>query len=176
VVEIPNVAVIVVEFTTVTALTVTPPPPAVTVAPVAKFVPVMVTGTLLPREPEFGLTPVTVGAGGRVTVNVTAGLTGLVPDGVVMVTFLADRVAVVVIAKIAVTCAESTTVIPLAVTPVPDTFTAVAPVRLVPVRVTGILVPRAPRLGAIDVSVGDVVLMNSTAPASTELLVFLEVP
>ena len=43
---------------------------------------------------------------------------------------------------------------PLTVTPAPDTFTAVVPVRLVPVIVTGTLVPRRPEVGEIEASVG----------------------
>jgi len=43
---------------------------------------------------------------------------------------------------------------PLAVTPAPDTFTAVVPVRLVPVIVTGTAVPCRPVAGAIEASVG----------------------
>jgi len=43
---------------------------------------------------------------------------------------------------------------PLAVTPAPDTFTAVVPVRLVPVIVTGTAVPSMPEDGEIEASVG----------------------
>src|ERR1700738_2807276 len=57
-------------------------------------------------------------------------------------------------ARDAVTVVEFTTVMLLATTSAPDTFTADAPVRLVPVRVTGTLVPITPVLGAIEVSVG----------------------
>ena len=58
---IANVAVIWVEFTTVTLLTVIPEP-ALTVAPEAKLVPVKVTGTLFPATPLLGLIDVSVGA------------------------------------------------------------------------------------------------------------------
>ena len=78
----------------------------------------------------------------------------LVPVGVVIVTFLNPVVAVPEIVNVALTVVEFTTLMPLAVTPVPLTVIAVAPVRLVPVRVTGTLAPRAPCVGAIEVSVG----------------------
>jgi hypothetical protein len=43
---------------------------------------------------------------------------------------------------------------PLTATPAPDTFTAVVPVRLVPVIVTGTAVPCKPEEGEIEASVG----------------------
>jgi len=94
--------------------------------------------------------------------------------GVVTLTVLALSVALPVIVNVAVTVVL-VAVIPLTVTPVPDTFTAVAPVRLVPVSVTGTAVPRAPEVGAINVSVGTATAAawNSTAPASTALFDFL---
>jgi len=62
------VAVICVALTTTTF--VAPAPPNVTVAPVAKFVPVMVTAVPPAVGPLFGLTPVTVGTPPEVTVSV----------------------------------------------------------------------------------------------------------
>jgi len=109
------------------------------------------------------------------TVNVTV---LLVPAGVVTLTVLAERVAVFEIVKVVVTVVEVTVKAPTVI-PVPDTFTAVAPVRFVPVKVTGTMVPRVPDVGAIEVSVGGpggTPPVNSTAPASTALLAFLEVP
>jgi hypothetical protein len=53
------VAVMVVLFTTVTLVAAVPP--IVTVAPVAKLVPVMVTAVPPSVEPLLGLTPVTLG-------------------------------------------------------------------------------------------------------------------
>ena len=150
-VVIVKVAVAVVELATVKALTVTPEPDTVSdVAPV-RLVPVSVTGTAVPRTPEFGAIEVSVGAGGAFTVKITA---PVVPPGVTTVTFLAVSVAVAVIAKFAVTDVSLAAVTPVAVTPVPVTFTAVAPVRPVPVKVTGTVVPRTPEMGAIEVSVG----------------------
>jgi hypothetical protein len=136
------------------------------VLPVVKFVPVRVTRMLaLPRTPVLGAIEVSVGAGGAITVNVTA---LLVPPDVVTVTFLAVSAAVLAIVKVAVTVVGFTTVRLLTVTPLPDTFTADAPVRLVPVKVTpATVVPRTPVVGAIEVSVGaGTVPWNSTAPTS----------
>lgn len=49
------------------------PSPACTIAPVRKFVPVMVTATVAPLAPLFGLIPVTVGivTGAALVVNST---------------------------------------------------------------------------------------------------------
>jgi hypothetical protein len=150
--EIVNVAVIVVELTTLTPLTETPPPPTLIVAGLDRLAPVRVTGTVVPRVPELGAMEANVGAAGLTTVNVTASV--VVPIGVVTVTDLGEAPAPPEIAKVAVTVVELTTVTPLTVIPPPETFTAVAPERLVPVRVTGTLVPRVPELGAIELNVG----------------------
>lgn len=145
---------------------VTPPFPPVMVTAVApvRRVPVRVTGTVVLRVPDVGVIEVSVGP---ITVNVTA---LLVPPGVVTVTFLAVVAAEAVIVNVAVICVALTTVTLLTVKPVPDTVTAVAPVKLVPVRVTATAEPRTPVLGAIDVSVGAFVAppppVNSTAPGS----------
>lgn len=147
-----KVAVIVVVLTTVSPLTVTPAPDTATVVPVAvKFVPVSVTGTAVPRTPVFGETDVSVGAGGATTVNVVA---LVVPIGVVTLTFLLVSPAVAVIVNVAVTVEAFTTVRPLELTPLPDTLIAVAPVRPLPVNVTGKLVVCSPVSGEIEVKVG----------------------
>jgi hypothetical protein len=160
-----------------TVMPVAPPPVRVTftaVVPV-RLAPVRVTGTVVPRTPDVGAIVASVGTGVVVTVKVTV---LLVPHGVVMLTVLDDAVAVLVMLNVAVTVVAFATVRPLTVTPVPETVIAVAPVRLVPVRVTGtasVPVPgRVAELGAIEVSVGTAqTVWNSTAPASTKLLVFL---
>jgi hypothetical protein len=160
-----SVAVIVVLFTTVNPVTVIPVPP-VTVNPVApvKLVPVRVTATPLPLKPEFGAIEIRVGAGGLVTVNVTV---LLVPPGVTTATFLAVSAAPAVMVKVAVTVVLFTTTRLLTVTPAPDTLMAEAPVRLVPVSVTGTAVPLTPELGAIEASVGaGMVTWDSIAPTS----------
>src|SRR5207248_6730338 len=59
-----NVAVIWLEFTTLTALTVTPALLTATVAPEMKFAPESVTATLLPCCPAVGAIEVSTGAGG----------------------------------------------------------------------------------------------------------------
>jgi hypothetical protein len=86
--EMVNVAVTVLALTTLTLLAVTPPPDTLTVGGLAPIPdPVMVTGTAVPRTPEFGETPVTAVFA---MVNVTA---LLVPPGVVTVTFLVPATA-----------------------------------------------------------------------------------
>ena len=110
-----------------------------TVDPAVKLLPVRVTVTGLAaaavrRDPEAGLMLVIIGVPGFTTVKVTG---VVVPAGVVTVTFLAVRAAVAVIVNVALTCVSLTTVKPLTVMPPPVTFTAVAPVRLMPVNTTG---------------------------------------
>jgi hypothetical protein len=83
---------------TLTLLTVTALLTFTVVAPTTKFVPIKVTGTVVPWTPLLGLMEVTVGGGG-VTVNVAA---LLVPPGVVTVTLAASRVAVAAMVKVAV--------------------------------------------------------------------------
>src|SRR5438105_40442 len=172
-----KVALIWVADTTVTPLTATPAPDTLTAVTPVNPVPVMVTGeTLVPRAPDAGLTEVTVGPS---TVNVTA---LLVPPGVTTVTFLAVAAAPAVIVNVVVSWVPAAfTVRVPALTPAPDTFTAVAPVRLVPVRVTATLLLRWPELGAIEVSVGagGGIIVNVTAllvtPPAMATVTFLAV-
>jgi hypothetical protein len=70
------------------------------------------------------------------------------------VTLLAFAPALAAIVKLAVSVVLLTTVRLLTVTPAPDTITAVAPDRFVPVSVTATAVPRKPLLGLTEVSVG----------------------
>jgi hypothetical protein len=120
---------------------------------------------------------VKLGAGGTATVNVTE---LVIPFGVVTVTVRApvgvNKLFEMV--KVAVTVVELTRWKALTVTPVPEMLTAVAPVRLVPTRVTLTTVPLITELGVIEVSVGTTTVppWNSTAPASTALFVFLKLP
>jgi len=130
-----NVAVSCVGLVTLTPVTVTPLPAATVVAPAMKFVPVRVTvNGALPRVPPVGLIAPNVGAGGVVTANTTA---FVAPIGVVTVTFRlpVPAFAVMVSVLVAVVPLLLTTGT-LAVTPVPETLTAVAPVKLAPVKVT----------------------------------------
>ena len=154
--EIVNVVVAVVAFVTVTVPTVTPPPEMATVVPAAvKFVPVSVTGTAVPRTPVLGTIDASVGTAGLTIVN---GTVLLAPPGVVVtLTFLAVRPAPAAIAKFALTVVSLTTARPLTVTPPPDTVIAVVPARPLPVRVSGMVVPRAPDVGEIEVSNGPTV-------------------
>ena len=106
-----------------------------------------------------------------------------VPPGVVVtLTFLFPVAAVDVIAQFAVTVVAVG--VPLMVQTtlptVPDTFTAVAPDRLVPVRVTAIGTPavREPDVGEIEVSVGptvNVTLLEVTPVVVVTLTVLLPV-
>jgi len=135
-------------------LTVTPVPlTAEPVAPV-RFVPVIVTGTAVPRTPEVGATEVTVGAGSAMMVNATE---LLVPPGAVTVMFLTEPAVPAEMANVALTWLSLTTVSPLTVTPPPpDTLIAVVPVSPLPKRLIGTVVPRTAWVGEIDVSTGPV--------------------
>jgi hypothetical protein len=132
-------------------LAVTPDPDTLTeVAPV-RFVPFKVTDTVELRNPEVGLIEESVGLAGTTTVKapVRAGL----PPGVRTVTVLVVPVAVFEIVNVAVTVVEFATTL-LTVTPVPETVTPVAPVKLVPLIVTGTEVPLDPEVGLIELTVG----------------------
>jgi hypothetical protein len=89
---------------------------------------------------------------------------GLVPPGVVMLTALVPRAAPAVMLNVAVTVVAFTTTTLLALTPVLEKLTAVAPVRLVPVKVTATVVPRAPEVGVSEVSVGTGTARTVKAP------------
>jgi hypothetical protein len=145
-------AVISVELTTMTSLTLTPMAPTKTVAGETKFVPVKITGTVVPVSPLLGLIDVKVGAGGAMA-KLTA---PLVPPAVVTVTPPIPAAAFPAIANMAVIWVEFTTLTLLTVTPAMPTFTvAVAPgIKFVPVNVTGTVDPAGTLLGLIDVSVG----------------------
>ena len=138
-----------------------------TVAPAAKFVPAKVTGTFEPRTPVLGVMDVSVG-GGAVDAAVTVNVTGpSVAAPTVTVTFLAVADAPDEMVKVAVTVVALTAAKLLTVMPPPDTLTAVAPVRPVPVMVTFTTVPWAPVLGAIEFRPPWAPLFwNSTAPIS----------
>lgn len=133
-----KVAWTVVSFSALTLLTVTPVPETVTAETPVKPLPYRVTFTMVPSAPCVGTMKLRVGVS---TVNGS----GLVsPLGVVTVTFRAPMAAVAAIAKFALRVVSFTTVNPLAVTPVPDTVTAVAPVKPMPYRVTATVLLRTP--------------------------------
>ena len=159
-----RVAVAEVELTTwkVPVATLTPAPSPVSPVAPARLLPVRVTGTLmLPLAgcvAVFGLIEVNVGP---TTVNVTA---LLVPPGVLTVMLwgpsaVEDPRLSVARTVVSFTAAKFVTLI----LGEPGAFTAVAPVRPVPVRVTLTLVPRKPEVGAIEVSVGPTTV-NVTVP------------
>jgi hypothetical protein len=135
----------------VSLLTVTPVaafvPNLTAVAPV-KLVPVIVTVVPPAGGPLVGLIPVTVGATAAVYVNWSAAEVAEVPAGVVTVTSTtpvpAGLVAVIDVSLWIVT--------PVAAV-VPN-FTAVAPVKLVPVIVTVVPPAVEPLVGLIPVTVG----------------------
>jgi hypothetical protein len=146
VVEMVKVALMVSGLTTLRPLTVIPPPGTLIPVTPIKSVPVSVTGTVVPRIPVGGAIEVRLAAGGVTTVKVTALLVPP-PVGVVTVTLLGVAPAPFAIVNVAVTVSglppvPGVTVMPLTVTPPPGTLTAVVPVRPVPTRVTGTVLPR----------------------------------
>ena len=145
-----NVAVTLVELTTLMFDTETPAPPTVMFVAPVRFVPVRLTSTDVPRDPETGLIDVSVAP---LTVN---GRVPLFPPGVVTRTLCAPRLALVAITNVAVMLVELTTLVPVTVMPVPDVKLTADPVvvKFVPVSVTATLVPRTPEFGLIKESVG----------------------
>jgi len=145
-------------------------------------VPVRVTGVVVPRRPEFGLIERRVGVPGLTTVN-TTGLVTVPAVALTTVTFLAVSAAVPEMVKVAVIVVSLTTVKPLTVTPPPPppppllTLIPVEPVKPMPVRVTGTLVPAAPVVGEIEVRLpGGMIRVNVTAlvvPAGVVTVTFL---
>src|ERR1700741_1063294 len=136
-------------------LAVTPVPDTFTAVVPVRLVPVIVTGTLVPRAPDVGAIEVSVGP---ITVNVTV---LLVRPNDVTLTFLGVVDAVVEITSLAVTVVAFTEV-RVTVTPVPDNpLIAVVPVRLVPLRTTLTVVPRMPVDGVIESRCGAIVPVRS---------------
>jgi hypothetical protein len=138
------------------------------VAPV-RFVPVMVTGTLVPRAPLLGLMVVSDGCG-AFTVNATV---PVVPNGVVTETVPAPSAALLAIANVAVIVPELVTATLVTVIPALDTLTVAGPLRFVPVRVTPKVLPCLPVAGLIDVSVGGPTTVNVTLPVVPPEVVIL---
>lgn len=141
------------EFTTkLPGTTVTPEPsPARPVAPL-RFVPTRFTTRFVTlRTLLLGVIEVSV-AGATVKQPVQVA----VPPGVVTLTFLGPAAAVPAIVKLVVTAVGLVLVIAPAVTPEPagSTATAVAPLRLVPLMMTGTTVPSLPEGGLTEVTVG----------------------
>jgi hypothetical protein len=106
----------------------------------------------------LGVVGASVGVGAEMVTAAPCTVNAIVlvfPIGVVRPRFLTPVVAVPAIARLAVTWDELTTFrLPLTrVTPAERPVTAVVPVRLVPVNVTGTVVFKSPAFGAIEVSV-----------------------
>lgn len=101
-----KVAVICVWLTTLTLLTVTPGLATATVAPLVKFVPVSVTGTLPPCGALPGVVEVNVGADGLVTAN---GTELLLPLEVDTITSTVSITALLAITSVAVAWVKLTT-------------------------------------------------------------------
>src|SRR6516225_1273954 len=154
-----NVALTCVSLTTVTPLTVMPPPVTLTAVAPVRLMPVSTTGWAVPRAPVLGAIENSP-AGGTVTVKVTA---LLVPPSPVTVTFLAPAVApaeMLIVAEMLVPPAA--TVKPVTVIPGPEKLRDVAPVSPVPVSVIPRpVVPRLAETGAMAVSVGPVIANGS---------------
>jgi hypothetical protein len=110
-----------------------------------KFVPL--TSTKVPTGPDAGLTKVTVGAGG-VEVNRSLELVTLVPPPVVTVTSTVPALAAGEVADIEVA------LVTVKVAAVAPKLTALTPVKLVPVMVTGVPPAVGPDIGLTPVTVG----------------------
>ena len=178
-----SVAVMVVEFTTVKLLEASVTPLGSPVSPVApvRLVPASVIGTVIVPVAgcvaEFGLIEVSVGP----TVKGIVLLAEPAP-ATVTATFWAPTEAVLEMVRVAVKVLELVTLTPLTVTPVPETDTVVSPaMKLVPVSVTGTVVPRTPvgGLTVINVGVGGIVTAKATGlltPPGAVTVMLLVVP
>jgi hypothetical protein len=165
-VVIVKVAVIWLEFTTLTLLTVTPEPLTLTVSPEAKLAPAKVTFTAAPSVPLGGVTEVSVGPELlAATVNVTA---LLVPAEVVTVTLREPVAAEVPMVNVAVIWPALTTVTLLTVIPEPLAATVAPAARLAPARVMFTAAPCVPLAGVTDVKVG---AEDEIGPKTATLLV-----
>jgi hypothetical protein len=147
------VAVIVVLLTTTTF--VADALPKVTVAPEAKFVPVIVTAVPPRLEPLFGLTPVTVG--GARYVNPPARLPAS-PFVLVTVTVTAPAASAGVVAVIVVLLTTTTFVADAL-----PKVTVAPEAKFVPVIVTDVPPTTAPLLGLTPVTVGGATYVNPLA-------------
>ena len=122
---------------------------SVTVAPATKFVPVTVTEVPPAAGPEFGETPVTVGAGaGAEYVNPPVRVP-VCPPGLVTTTLTIPAVCAGVTAVIVVAFATLTFV-----AAVPPTVTVAPSTKFVPVIVTDVPPAVVPVFGETDVTVG----------------------
>ena len=148
--ETVNVAVTVVEFTTATLVTATPLPETETPVAVSKFVPVRLTVKLVPRMAAFGEIELRTGLR---TVNCTLLL--LTPDRATVTFFVPAKIPAPMV-TVAVMVVSLTTAILLTLMLAAPGFSAVTPVRLLPVRVTLAIVRANPDEGVIVLSTGAV--------------------
>src|ERR1700693_2777 len=132
-----KVAVMVVLFTTVVLLMVTPVPPKLIAAPGMKLAPVRVKLTFVPGSPLEGLMVPRVG-GGACTVKVTL---PEVPPLVVTETYCVPVAALAAMARVAVMVVLFTTAVLLMITPAPLKLSTAPLRKVVPVRVTLTLLP-----------------------------------
>src|SRR5438270_1210785 len=124
-------------------------PPTVTVAVASKPVPLIAIAVPPPVGPDVGVTPVTVGGGGAMYVNWSAGFVALVCAPTVTMTSATPAACAGVVALI---CVALTTLTPVA--GVPPTVTVALALKFVPL--IAIAVPPAvgPEVGLTPVTVG----------------------
>lgn len=134
-------------------MTVTPLAEKLAEAPLSKFVPVIVTFSLVPWLPELGPTAITVGA--ALTVNAADKLAAL-PSPLAIVTVRAPVVALGAIVIVAVSCVALTNVVEATVIPAPKDDASCAPLsKPVPWIVTlRLLAPSSPDPGEAEAIVG----------------------
>src|SRR3989442_1657961 len=124
-------------------------PPTVTVAVVSKFVPLIVIAMPPAVEPDVGLTPVTVGAGGATYVNWSAAVVALAwPPTVTMTSATPAAWAGVV----ALSCVALTKLTPVATAP--PTVTVAVASKFVPLIVIAVPPLVGPEVGLTPVTVG----------------------
>src|SRR3989442_1757360 len=124
-------------------------PPTVTVAVVSKFVPLIVIAMPPAVEPDVGLTPVTVGAGGATYVNWSAALVALDWPPTVTTTSAAPATCAGVVA---LSCVALTKLTPVATAP--PTVTVAVASKFVPLIVIAVPPLVAPEVGLTPVTVG----------------------
>ena len=146
--------------------TVTPVPETVIELTPVKLVPLSVTetGCVPLRLPDVGLIDVRVGLR---TVNTCVFVVPPLPFGVATPIVLLPAGAAPPMTNVAVICESFTTVKLLTVKLAPSPLRPVAPVRSVPLRVIGTLVPATPEVGLIEVVV---------APVTVKARVFVNPP
>jgi hypothetical protein len=136
--------------------------PKSTAFAVVKSVPVIVTGVPPAVGPALGTTELTVGS--AMNVNWSAGEVAEVPPAVVTVT---STVPTASAGEVVVISVSETTVNDAA--GVAPKWTDVAPVKWVPVIVTGVPPPLGPDVGAMEVTVGTSAKVKWSADETTEV-------